>query len=184
MLDKIKELFLLMKIPIEKARIKKSRLSWDETFLYQAYIASFRSHDAQTQCGCVLARDNTILSTGYNGYVRGLYDDVLPNVRPWKYDFMVHAEHNAILNCARNGISTLGATAYITGEPCNWCLQYMWQVGITRIIYSNFSDVNMVKNDEFKAKQELLLLLMKPKNLTLNFIDKQKILEKVSEFGV
>ena len=91
-----------------------------------AFDVSKRSCDGQSQCGCVLTtKTHEILATGYNGFMRDIDDTRLPNLRPEKYPWMIHAEHNAILSCARQGKSTLGATAYVTGEPCIYCLQYL-----------------------------------------------------------
>lgn len=131
--------------------------------MLEALLWSLRSHDAQTKHGCVLVRNKTVLSTGYNGFISEIDDTQLPNIRPYKYDFMVHAEHNAILNCACNGVSTLGAQAYITGAPCNNCLQYMWQAGINEIIYSDFTNTKMLENEQYLRTQQALLILMNEK---------------------
>src|SRR5690554_1474621 len=95
------------------------RPSWDEFFLLHAILQSRRSGDAQTKMGCVLVKDNTILSGGYNGVMRGVIERNIPNVRPSKYPFFIHAEHNSLLNCARNGVSTIGATSYTNERPCS-----------------------------------------------------------------
>lgn len=169
MLSKIRDILGLTTLTPEDLRIDRKRIEWDHIFLLNSLMWSYRSHDPQTQCGCVLVRNNTVLSTGYNGFIREINDEALPNLRPStpeqtisKYDFMIHAEHNAILNCVRNGISTIGATAYITGEPCNWCLQYMWQAGITRIVYSDFNNPIMCDSNKHKKIQTALLELMNP----------------------
>jgi dCMP deaminase len=168
-LSKIRDILGLTNVPLEEMRKDQKRIDWNSIFLLESLLWSYRSHDPQTQCGCVLVRNNTVLSTGYNGFIRKINDDALPNLRPStpeqtisKYDFMIHAEHNAILNCVRDGISTTGATAYVTGEPCNWCLQYMWQAGISRIVYSDFNDPKMLKNESHKRIQTALLELMNP----------------------
>jgi dCMP deaminase len=157
--EKIREALGLGKS--EELRIETKRMPWDHTFLQMAVNTAARSHDPQTQNGCVLVRDNTILSTGYNGFIRNIDDTALPNLRPYKYPFMIHAEHNAILNCARNGISTLGATSYQTGMPCVPCLQFMWQAGIDRIVYTDYSQ-NVMCNEEMDRVREALLMLINP----------------------
>ena len=112
------------------------RPNWDEYFLKMAHLVASRSHDAQSQFGSVIVgKNNEVLSTGYNGLARNLPDKWFPNLRPEKYPWMIHSEHNAILNCARNGVKTEGATLYISGSPCIYCLQYAYQAGIKRIIY-------------------------------------------------
>lgn len=135
---------------------KKNRPNWDQIFLMEAILWSQRSLDPRTKCGCVLVRNKTVLSTGYNSFVRDINDFILPMEAPLKYEFFLHAEHNAVLNCARNGISTFGATAYITGKPCHKCLQTMWQVGIKDYIYTDYSKPHMVEGEEIQKIYELL----------------------------
>lgn len=143
----------------------RQKLNWDHSYLIDALYWSKRSHDIHTQCGCVLvAPDHTPLSFGYNGHIRNITEGLLPLNRPNdvdeldKYPFMIHAEINAILNCARQGKSTLNATAYITGRPCVSCLQYLWQAGICRIVYSDFNSPKMFNDDPtFEIKIKKLL---------------------------
>lgn len=141
------------------------RPSWDEFFIEEAFRAAQRSLDSQTKCGSVIVTyDNVPLSTGYNSFIRKVDDSVLPNVRPDKYDWMVHGEHNAILNCARLGKSTLGTKIYVTGEPCLNCFQYMYQAGITEIIHTTINKANMTVTDkEYAAKVEVFKWLTKDK---------------------
>jgi dCMP deaminase len=111
------------------------RPSWTDYFLGLAKVVSQRSHDMQTQHGCVItdSRDR-ILGVGYNGFPRGLDDDLLPRTRPEKYPWMIHAERNALSNCVvrpDNGI------AYVTGQSCNDCIMALWQEGIRKVVMSN-----------------------------------------------
>ena len=85
-------------------------LDWDELFLYTSCLAGLRSKDPSTQVGaCCVDHDNRILSIGYNGFPRGCGDDELPWSRDGasaldtKYLYVVHAEVNAVLNCAMCG---------------------------------------------------------------------------------
>ncbi len=114
--------------------------AWDNMFFSNAILWSRKSHDSETQCGCVLVKNKTIIATGYNGFIRDIDDFVLPNKRPDKYPFMIHAEANAVYNAAREGQSTLGARAYITAIPCGGCLQMLWQCGVHEIYFSNLSN--------------------------------------------
>ena len=120
-----------------------NRPNWNDYFLEMAELASTRSPDAQTKCGCVIVDDkNRILGQGYNGFPRGLDDDVLPNTRPKKYAWMIHAEVNPILN---SNSSLEGAIAYVTTVPCFNCLILMWQKGISKVYYSkNGSKPHMI----------------------------------------
>ena len=67
---------------------------WDNIYLLDAVYWSRKSHDPETQCGCVIVNplDNTTVAHGYNGFVRGIDNAKLPNTRPNKYPFMIHAE--------------------------------------------------------------------------------------------
>lgn len=113
--------------------------AWDNMFFSEAVLWSRMSHDTQTQCGCVLVKNKATISTGYNGFMRDINDTAFPRTRPDKYPFMIHAEANAVYNAAREGKSTVGATAYVTAPPCTACLQMLWQCGITTIYFSDLS---------------------------------------------
>jgi len=127
---------------------------WDNIFFSEAVLWSRKSHDSQTQCGCVLVKNKTSVATGYNGFMRDINDARLPTTRPKKYPFMIHAEANAIYNCAREGKSTLGATAYITAAPCTMCLQMLWQCGIKKI---KFSDISQPKGEIWTERYSKVL---------------------------
>ena len=90
--------------------IKTRKYYWDNVYLLDAVYWSRKSHDPETQCGCVIVNpmDNTPVSHGYNGFVRGVDNTQLPDKRPDKYPFMIHAEANAIYNAVRQGKSTQG----------------------------------------------------------------------------
>jgi len=107
------------------------RPTWHNYFLGLAKVASQRSHDIHTQHGCVITdSNNRILGVGYNGFPRGLDDTQLPTNRPDKYQWMIHAERNALANCVvrpDNGI------AYVTGQCCNDCIMALWQEGVNTV---------------------------------------------------
>ena len=111
------------------------RPGWDEYFLNLAEQVSCRSPDMHTKHGCVLVDpDNRVISTGYNGPVSGLPNEMVPLERPAKYDWFIHAEDNAV---AFARCDLRGATAYITGPPCAACFRRLLQVGVRRIVYAN-----------------------------------------------
>jgi dCMP deaminase len=124
------------------------RPNWIDYFLGLAKVVSQRSHDIQTQHGCVIAdRNNRILGVGYNGFPRGLLDDNLPNTRPDKYPWMIHAERNALSNCVvrpDNGI------AYVTGQCCNDCIMALWQEGVNKVIMSKNHGTHLFDEDAQK----------------------------------
>lgn len=123
------------------------RPSWEDYLLGLARCVSQRSHDIQTQHGCVIAdARRRVLGMGYNGFPHGLDDTSLPAERPDKYAWMDHSEENAVANCQ---IRPEGATAYVTGPPCFSCLKEMWRHGIRCVIYAEGYGW---KHDEAEAK--------------------------------
>jgi len=141
-------------------------------FLVEATYWSLRTSDKQTGNGCIFVRDKTIISHGFNGFIRNIDDTLLPNTRPEKYDFIMHSEENAIFSCAKKGISCSGAIAYITDYPCLHCLQSMYQAGISKVIHTNISQSNCIIKE--KEKFNLLVALMKPQ-MEVIFIPKELI---------
>jgi dCMP deaminase len=108
------------------------RPEWTDYFLGLAKVVSQRSHDIQTQHGCIITDSNhRILSIGYNGFPRNLPDHLLPNTRPDKYPWMIHAERNALSNCT---IRPENGTAYVTGQCCNDCIMALHQEGVSRVV--------------------------------------------------
>ena len=109
--------------------------SWDEWFMKQVYLAAEKSKDPSTKIGAVLVRDNHIISSGYNGFPRKVRDKKGRYLkREIKYEFVVHAEDNAVLAAARFGISTLDTTLYTQGIPCCECAKSVIQGGIKEIV--------------------------------------------------
>ena len=114
-------------------------ISWDEYFMGVALLAAERSKDPSTQVGaCIVDDQNRILSTGYNGFPHGCSDDEFPwnrdeSAGETKYQFVVHAELNAILNA--RGKSLSGSKVYVALFPCNECAKAIIQAGISEVIY-------------------------------------------------
>lgn len=123
-----------------------NRPSWHHTFMSIAYDIAKRSPDAQTKCGSVIVnKSNHIISVGYNGFVSNIDDDILPNTRPDKYDYMLHSELNALLNAES---SVVGATIYVTSHPCLHCYQCLLQAKVTRVVFNaNTPNAVMVDKD-------------------------------------
>jgi len=113
------------------------RQSWDEYFLTLARHVSTRATCDRLLAGCVLVKDKRIVSTGYNGSLPGAdhCDDVGHLMMNEHCVATEHAERNAVANAARAGVSTLGATAYITHTPCWDCIKHLAAAGIKQIIY-------------------------------------------------
>lgn len=125
-----------------------NRPNWIDYFLGLAVVVSQRSHDIQTQHGCVIVdKHNRILGVGYNGFARGLDDSVLPKTRPEKYHWMIHAERNALSNCV---VRPDDATAYVTGQCCNDCLMALWQEGVSTVVMMKSHGTHLFDDDAQK----------------------------------
>ena len=113
-----------------------SESTWDGYFMDMATFVSTKSKDRSMRCGTVIIGEgNCVLSTGYNGFPRGVDDyNEEYHKRPEKYAWTEHGERNAIYNAARNGVRLLGSKAYITGYPCVECARAIVQAGIVEII--------------------------------------------------
>ena len=116
------------------------RKSWDSYFMEITETVASRSTCDRALVGCVLVnRDHRIVSTGYNGSVAGNphCDDVGHTMRDGHCIATIHAEMNAILYCAKEGISTKGTICYVTHFPCLNCTKALIQAGISEIVYKN-----------------------------------------------
>ena len=108
---------------------------WDSRFIELAESIATWSKDPSRGVGAVIVSPlKQVLATGYNGLPRGFEDSPDRLERPVKYDLIVHAEMNAIIQCARNGISPVGATLYSSFSPCIHCTLSIVQAGIKRVV--------------------------------------------------
>ena len=136
---------------------RKDYIKWDEYFMGLAVFASLRSKDPNTQVGCcIVDADNRILSLGYNGFPIGCSDDEFPwdregkNSYDTKYNYVCHAELNAILNYKGNSLK--GAKLYVNQFPCNECAKAIIQSGIRQII---FLDDKYANTDGVKSSKRM-----------------------------
>jgi len=118
----------------------EKRASWDEYFMKIAIQAATRSTCDRKHVGAVIVKDKTILSTGYNGSIRGLphCDDTGHMMENGHCIATVHAEANAIIQAAKNGTAIDGADIYVTASPCWNCFKLIANSGIKRICYLEF----------------------------------------------
>jgi dCMP deaminase len=128
-----------------------SAINWDEYFMLQAILASFKSKDPNTKVGCVFVDDkNHQISMGYNGHVAGLNEKLLPwgNDRnlpldQQKYGFVVHSEANAILHAKAN---LKNSRVYVTLFPCHECAKMISTVGVKEVIFLSDKYEGSVEN--------------------------------------
>jgi dCMP deaminase len=105
-----------------------------------AQVVSSRSTCPRKFVGAVIVRDKTILSTGYNGSIRGMphCSEVGHMMENGHCVATIHAESNAILQAARNGVMIDGGTIYVTASPCWNCFKEIANSGIKRVVYGEF----------------------------------------------
>ncbi|MEA5564347.1 dCMP deaminase family protein [Anabaena sp. UHCC 0399] len=139
------------------------RPTWDEYFLMLAKLAATRSTCLAFPVGAVIVKNKQIVATGYNGSPSGsahctsqgycypgLSSCDASKTLPSR---AVHAEANAIAQAAKHGISTDGASIYVTLEPCLSCLKLIISAGIREVFYEtsfNSGDKALVRNSFIK----------------------------------
>ena len=114
-------------------------MDWDQYFIMMAYTVALKSKDESTKLGAVITTlDNSLVSTGYNSFPRGLKDNIEQRQkRPNKYHFFVHAESNAIFHSARCGSKTNDCKMYTQGLPRENCALAIIQSGIKQVYIHN-----------------------------------------------
>lgn len=109
-------------------------VDWDRYFLDMCKDVAKRSKDPSTQHGAIVVnRENIPLGTGYNGGPCGIDDKELDWGRPAKYEWVIHAEENALWFARRARLK--GCTIYVTGRPCSKCIVRIIHRGIRRCVY-------------------------------------------------
>jgi len=137
-----------------------ARSSWDQYFMDIAAQVATRATCDRKHVGAVIVRDRTILSTGYNGSIRGMphCDEVGHMMENGHCVATVHAEANAILQAAKNGVRIDGATLYTTASPCWPCFKLIANSGCVRIVYGEFYRAPRIFEVAGQLKLELVSL--------------------------
>ena len=117
-----------------------NRPTWDEYFKEIVKVTKSRSSCHRLQVGCVIVKDNRIIAQGYNGFLPGCPHQSI--VRDNHEQATVHAEINAICDCANRGVSVKDSTIYISHYPCINCCKAILASGISKILY-----IDDYKND-------------------------------------
>ena len=125
----------------------KTVKAWHTYFLDLAKSVATRSKDPSTNVGAVIVNaDKSIVETGYNGFAPGVVETPERWERPTKYDFVIHAEQNAIGRAARFGKTVNGSTIYVTHYPCRECAKMIIASGIRAVYAEGFA--NMTKKED------------------------------------
>lgn len=113
------------------------RISWHEYFMAQAKLISLRGTCSRLYVGSVITRDRRVIAGGYNGSISGDAHciDVGCKVVDGHCIRTIHAEQNALMQCAKFGVPTNGAEIYVTHFPCLHCTKLIIQAGIQHIYY-------------------------------------------------
>ena len=140
---------------------------WKKRFLKLSKEISTWSKDPSTKVGAlIISEDRNIISTGYNGFPRGIEDtEERLNNRETKYKFILHAEMNCILNALYNGRSVKDCILFVHGlPPCSECTKSIIQAGIKKVITDSKA------TDNWKESLKLSLEMLKEANVEIEFI--------------
>ncbi|MBX7082905.1 MAG: dCMP deaminase family protein [Nannocystaceae bacterium] len=123
-----------------------------------ARVIATRATCARKHVGAVIVRDRTILSTGYNGSIRGTphCDEAGHLMEDGHCVRTIHAEINAVIQAAKNGTAIENASIYVTASPCWNCFKAIANAGIVRVVYGEFYRDERI----FEAAQQLGLELV------------------------
>jgi len=136
--------------------IKDNRPSWQDTFIEIAKVIAKRSKDPHTKVGAVLVKNNCIIGTGYNGDPRNFKYDFDWSTSE-KYDYVIHAEMNALANACYNGCEVKDSEIYLTLSPCNHCILQLIQFGVKRVYYlTEYKDFELTKKIADNSDIELI----------------------------
>ncbi|MBN2368738.1 dCMP deaminase family protein [Candidatus Woesearchaeota archaeon] len=141
-----------------------SRPSWDEYFIRIAKLVASRSNCLSRHVGAVIVKDKMIVSTGYNGTPRGIKncdeggckrcsdrkEGKIKSGEKLDECVCVHAEENALLQAAYNGVSVKNAVIYTSLCPCRYCTKHIINAGIKRVYYSSEYNLDEISKKLFE----------------------------------
>lgn len=139
------------------------RVTWNEYFMNIAEQVATRSTCGRKHVGAVIVRDRTILSTGYNGSLRGAphCDEAGHDMENDHCVRTVHAEANAVAQAAKHGVRIDQAEIYVTASPCLTCFKLIANSGIVKIYFKEF------------YRDERITQYARQAGVTLTFMGKQ-----------
>ena len=130
---------------------------FDVAYLKMALTWANLSYSKRKKVGAILVKDKTIISDGYNGTPSKYHDNICENENDETFWYVLHGEANAIMKCAKNGISCKGATLYQTLSPCKECSKLIVQSGIKKVVYienyRNTDGLDFLKKNQIEIQQ-------------------------------
>ncbi len=145
-----------------------NRLNWHEYFMQITQVVAQRSTCLRRQVGAIIVRNKQILSTGYNGSPKGLehckikgclrQELQIPSGQRHEICRAVHAEQNAVIQAAVNGVSISGAVLYCTNSPCSICAKILVNAEIKKIYVADDYQDDLAKQILQEAGVELIHL--------------------------
>lgn len=162
------------------------RISWDQYFMAQSDLLALRSTCTRLMVGATVVRDKRIIAGGYNGSVSGGTHCIDEGcyIIDGHCVRTVHAEANALLQCAKFGVPTENAEIYVTHFPCLQCSKQIIQSGIKAVYYaSDYKNhsyaIELFKNAGVQMKKVELTYLAVDTNFTEKALYVETLLEKV-----
>ena len=167
----------------EEEHIHDGRPDWDSYFMQIAHVVKLRANCSRRMVAAVIVKDKRIIATGYNGTPRGVKNCFegrcprcagnAPSGSALDECICSHAEENAIVQSAYHGISTKGATMYVTLNPCLTCAKRIINAGIKEVIY----------DEEYRFSEQTKALLAEGGVLCRKFAGTRLVMRPASESG-
>ena len=134
------------------------RVNWEDYFMNIAKEVATRSTCNRKHVGAVIVRNKTILATGYNGSISGLdhCDQEGHDMVNGHCVRTIHAEANAIVQSARNGVGIDEGEIYVTASPCYDCFKLIANAGIKKVFFGEFYRDERINKFAKSAKIELI----------------------------
>ena len=134
------------------------RVNWEDYFMNIAKEVATRSTCNRKHVGAVIVRNKTILATGYNGSISGLghCDEEGHDMVNGHCVRTIHAEANAIVQSARNGVGIVESEIYVTASPCYDCFKLIANSGIKKVFFGEFYRDDRINKFAKSAKIELI----------------------------
>ena len=135
----------------------------DNVYMQNAVNMATLSHAVRKKVGCILVTPENLQIGAYNGQPSGWSNGCEDVHETEIFEYLVtkptviHAELNAILHAARQGVSVKDSTIYITLSPCSACSAMIAQAGIKRVVYKeqyrDLSGINLLKEHDIIVEQ-------------------------------